>query len=65
MEDNKHYTQCKCESQKRIEGIHCDVENCVYHDGKCECYAGEICVGPKEADSSSETVCATFKPRTY
>ena len=48
---------------KHIKGIVCDVRNCAYHNGKSECYAGSICVGPCEADCSANTVCATFKPR--
>lgn len=45
------------------EGIHCDVENCEYHEGECHCTAGMIDVGPQSATSSAETVCSTFKPK--
>ena len=51
---------CRCNG-----GVVCDVSNCVYHDGKSECYAGEISVGPRDAKCSSNTVCATFKPKEY
>ncbi len=47
---------------KHIKGINCSVKNCVYHDGECYCTAEHINVGPSSANSSSETVCATFKP---
>lgn len=54
---------CNQEKCKPIKGIKCDVKNCVYHDkGNC-CTAGEIAVGPSYAVSSSETICATFKPK--
>ncbi|MBQ8175228.1 MAG: DUF1540 domain-containing protein [Clostridia bacterium] len=48
---------------KPIKGITCDVKNCMYHDKENCCTAGEIAVGPSYALSSSETVCATFKPK--
>lgn len=50
-------------SGKTIKGITCDVRNCVYHDCDNCCTAGKIAVGPSYALSSSETVCATFKPK--
>lgn len=65
MEDRKYTTECGGERHKHIKGITCDVRNCVYHSGESECYAGEICVGPKEARTSDNTVCATFKPKEY
>ncbi len=43
--------------------IHCDVKNCVYHDGEHTCRADEITVGPNFAISSTDTVCATFKTK--
>jgi hypothetical protein len=53
---------CGCE--KALSGIKCDVHNCVYNSVGCTCHAPEIAVGPSEAKSSSETVCATFKPKS-
>ena len=47
-----------------IKGVHCDVHNCVYHDGECYCNAGTISVGPSFATCSQDTVCATFKQKT-
>ncbi|MBQ8381242.1 MAG: DUF1540 domain-containing protein [Clostridia bacterium] len=65
MEERKYETDQGCERHKHIKGINCNVENCVYNDGKCECYAGEISVGPHDAKCSANTVCATFKPKCY
>jgi hypothetical protein len=45
------------------KGISCDVKNCQYHQGDCYCVASKIAVGPSFATSSTETVCATFKPK--
>ena len=57
----------KCENnacyKKQIKGIVCDVKDCTYHEGENNCCAGQIAVGPASAHTSSETVCATFKPR--
>ena len=50
-------------SRKPNKGIICDVRNCMYHDGVGKCMAREIAVGPSFAMSSSDTVCATFRPR--
>lgn len=46
-----------------ISGIHCDVENCAYHDPKAKCSADQIKVGPTFASSSTDTVCSTFKQK--
>ena len=51
-------------SCKKIKGITCDVKGCEYNDGKNECTAGHISVGPTDACCSDETVCATFRPKT-
>ncbi|MBO4212677.1 MAG: DUF1540 domain-containing protein [Clostridia bacterium] len=45
------------------EGISCDVTNCQYHCDGCHCSAKKIDVGPSSAVTSSDTICATFKPR--
>ena len=51
-------------SCKQIKGITCDVQHCKYHDGeKNQCMAGHISVGPCDASCSSDTVCATFRPK--
>ena len=51
-------------NEKALAGIKCDVHNCVYNSVGCTCHATEIAVGPREAKSSAETVCATFKPKS-
>jgi hypothetical protein len=65
MEQNKYCTECGKERDKLISGVKCDVRSGVYHDGISQCYAGEICVGPHDAKCSSNTLCATFKPKEY
>ena len=65
MEERKYETACGGERHKYVKGINCSVVNCVYHDGKTDCYAGEICVGPCDAMCSANTACATFKPKDY
>ena len=52
-----------CCSERVNEGISCDVKNCQYHEGDCYCVAEKIAVGPSFATSSTDTVCATFKPK--
>ena len=44
--------------------ILCRVRNCVYHDGDHRCTAEKISVGPTYASDCTETVCATFKPKS-
>ena len=63
MDDKKIYKECTCDMTKHIKGIKCDVKNCAYHADQNGCYAGTISVGPREADCSAHTNCATFKPR--
>ena len=46
-----------------IAGVSCYVKNCVYHDEYDRCTADRIAVGPTYATSSSDTVCATFRPK--
>lgn len=48
---------------EHISGIRCDVKNCVYHACDTYCTAKQIAVGPSNACSSADTVCATFKER--
>ncbi|MBE6700522.1 MAG: DUF1540 domain-containing protein [Ruminococcaceae bacterium] len=45
------------------QGISCMVKNCVYHDGEKNCMTKEISVGPHHANSSADTICATFKAK--
>ena len=55
----------ECKSCKHIKGINCDVKNCTYHDGECYCTAEQISVGPGFANESTDTVCATFRPKEF
>lgn len=57
MNENK---KCSCKKDYN-KGISCDVKNCYYHDGSCYCTASQINVGPTNASSSADTLCATFK----
>ena len=41
--------------------VKCNVSNCQYHDGKTNCLAGSIEVGTHEAQSTEDTICATFE----
>ncbi len=47
----------------KIEGIKCDVKNCVHHTMDNCCDAGKIEVGPMSAASSKDTVCITFEAK--
>ena len=62
MKEYQKKNEC-CDRQSKVRGVVCDVKNCAYHDGANDCYAGTISVGPREADCSANTSCATFKPR--
>lgn len=56
------YQSANPSENESLYGIHCDVTNCYYNERK-ECHAEEITVGPQYAATSSDTVCATFRPR--
>ncbi len=58
MEEKK--SGCGC---NHIKGIKCNVQNCVYHDRDTYCTAGEIAVGPQNANASGDTLCVTFRPK--
>ncbi len=51
--------------EDRINGIHCDVSNCIYNRNSCECVAGKIdvCRCCSDPECSDETECKTFKSR--
>jgi hypothetical protein len=46
-----------------LNGVYCEVTNCVYNADKKLCTAKSIKVGPQFAASSADTVCDTFKPQ--
>ena len=59
---------CGCDrasdTKKNVnKGISCDVKNCVHHDGETYCTAECIAVGPSHANTSADTICATFKQK--
>lgn len=49
-------------NNKEISGIVCSVMHCAYNDKHGHCKAKQVEIGPMRATSSTETVCATFKP---
>lgn len=59
MSEDKSCNSCRHHN----DGIRCDVKNCHYHSGECYCTANCIAVGPTSAQTSADTVCATFKPK--
>lgn len=52
-------------SVEHIRGIRCDVSSCAYHDGVNFCTADQVKIGPSYAVSSTETICATYRPRYF
>ena len=58
--NEKNGVKCGCH---HIEGIVCDVKNCVHNSGERYCTANQILVGPSNAVNSDATECSTFKPR--
>ena len=60
--NNNHCSSCET-SREVNKGINCNVNNCYYHDGNCYCTAEKIAVGPSNATTSADTLCATFKPK--
>lgn len=45
-----------------VEGVVCDVSHCYYNRDGRVCVAGQIKVGPQNAVTTDDTVCATFRP---
>lgn len=50
------------DNQDPIEGVKCVVNTCHYHLPDNKCSASKIEIQPKNASSSEETDCGTFKP---
>lgn len=44
-----------------IEGVKCVVDSCFYYNEGNKCGAGIIEIAPKDASTSEETDCNTFK----
>lgn len=51
--------------EEKINGISCDVSNCVYNRNSSECVAGKIkvCRCCSDPDCCDETACKTFKAK--
>ncbi len=62
--NNNSCNEKTCKTCHENTGVSCDVTNCAYHDGSHTCVAEKINVGPSYANSSTDTVCATFKQKT-
>ncbi len=50
------------ENKQTLEGVKCIVNSCQYHQEGNRCSAKSILVEPKNAKSSDDTDCSTFKP---
>ena len=44
-----------------IEGVICDVENCIHNNHRCGCTAKDIHVGPFSATECNETLCESYE----
>ena len=49
---------------RHIDGISCDVQSCVYHDGDNYCTAKRVSIGNLTASNAAETRCATFTAKS-
>jgi len=52
------------ENTKALEGVSCVVNTCHYHESGNKCTASKIEILPKNASTSQDTDCGTFKPET-
>jgi hypothetical protein len=50
-------------SRKPNKDIACDVTNCTYHCSENYCTAKSINVGPSYANTTADTICATFRQK--
>ncbi len=50
---------------QHVRALKCDVASCAYHDGANYCTAEHVKIGPSYAVSSTETICATYKPKYF
>ena len=49
------------DTEKCIDGIACNVNNCVYHSDSHNCTAKAVHIGPVYAEKVTDTVCGTFR----
>lgn len=54
---------CNGKCNNAIEGVNCDVSECVHHDGARSCTASCICVECKDAALGEKTCCGTFQKK--
>ena len=47
---------------KPLDGVKCIVSSCSYNKDGNKCTASSILVEPKNANTSEDTDCSTFKP---
>lgn len=45
-----------------LEGVKCVVNTCIYHSKDDRCTANKIEIRPRNASTSDDTDCATFRP---
>ncbi len=48
---------------KTLNGVKCIVTSCFYNKGGNKCMADQILVEPKNAQTSDDTDCSTFRPK--
>lgn len=54
----------KNKSNQPLDGVKCVVNTCHYHDLGDHCTAAKIEIQPRNASSTEETDCATFKSQS-
>ena len=64
MNQFKPYDEEEKKCKKKNTAVMCDVKNCSFNDGQHYCTAKQIAVGPSYASSCTDTVCATFRPKS-
>lgn len=47
--------------ESTLNGVCCDVNNCVHNDSNSGCTASKIQVGPHSASCTNDTVCNSFQ----
>lgn len=50
------------ENKEKLDGVNCIVTSCVYNQEGKDCTAKSILVEPKNANTSDDTDCSTFRP---
>lgn len=63
MHEDKLTPKDEAASPPYLDGIVCDVTNCVYNEHNRRCTAPAIKVGPNFAATKNDTSCSTFERR--